>query len=159
MTRRAGSLERADGRDARRHRVRRAGTVRAGELRRSGTRAARIRYVSSTPWGAQVVGASGAALLISGAHVDVAGFDVTGGPDVTSGIALAGSDSRAIGNHVHDIPRPCSSNGGIVAGDAGYRATNMEIVGNWVHDIGSGPRDGSCHCCTGSTPRCRGSGS
>ena len=114
-------------------------------LRRSGRRTARIRYRSTTPWGAKVTAESGAAVLISGAYVDFAGFDVTGGADVSSGIALAGSYSRAIGNHVHDIPRPCRSNGGIVAGDAGYRARNIEIVGNWVHDIGAGPRDGSCH--------------
>jgi hypothetical protein len=114
-------------------------------LRRSGTRSARIRYRSTTPWGAKITAESGAVVLISGAYVDFAGFEVTGGAGVSSGIALAGSSSRAIGNHVHDIPRPCRSNGGIVAGDARYRSRNIEIVGNWVHDIGAGPRDGSCH--------------
>jgi hypothetical protein len=116
----------------------------ATHLRRSGTRAARIRFQSSIPWSARVAGESGEAIAISGAFVDFVGFDVTGGAGVSSGIALAGSYSRAIGNHVHDIPRPCSHNGGIVAADADYRAHDMEIVGNWVHDIGAGRRDGSC---------------
>ena len=114
-------------------------------LRRSGRPTARIRYRSTTPWGARITGESGAAVLVSGRYVDFAGFDVTGTADVTSGIALTGSYSRAIGNRVHDIPRRCQDNGGIVAADDRYRAHDIEIIGNWVHDIGSGPRDGSCH--------------
>jgi hypothetical protein len=115
------------------------------QLRRSGRRTARIRYRSTTPWGARITGTSGAAVLVTGRYVDFAGFDVTGTADVATGIALAGNYSRAIGNRVHDIPRPCGDNGGIVAADDRYRAHDMEIIGNWVHDIGSGPRDGSCH--------------
>jgi hypothetical protein len=65
-------------------------------------------------------------------------------PADVDGIALAGTGTRALANHVHDLVRPCGSNGGIVAGDAAYAARRLEIVGNAVEDIGAGPRDGSC---------------
>ena len=41
-------------------------------------------------------------------------------------------------------PARAAPNGGIVAGDADYAAHGIAIIGNYVHDIGQGPRDGSC---------------
>jgi pectate disaccharide-lyase len=77
--------------------------------------------------------------------VDVVGFDITSDPPAeVDGIAISGSYSRAIGNRVHDLARPCRPSGGIVAGDAAYTAHDIAIIGNYVHDIGQGPRDGSC---------------
>jgi hypothetical protein len=121
------------------------GRYRPAVLQRSGTPSARIGFVSTVPWGARVSAGSGSAILVEGAYVDVGGFNVTGGPSLINGIALVGDHSAAIGNEVHDIPGPCRSNGGIVAGDSTYSTRDMVIAGNWVHDIGTGPRNGSCH--------------
>jgi hypothetical protein len=124
------------------------GTYGRVTLRASGTRARPIRFVSAKRWAANLVNRSsdpGSILEVVGRHVEVRGFEVTSvvRADV-DGIGLAGSGSRAIGNHVHHLARPCRPNGGIVAGDARYASRGMVIARNHVHDIGLGARNGSC---------------
>jgi hypothetical protein len=63
------------------------------------------------------------------------GFDVTGNVDV--GIQNDGSFVRIIGNNVHNIPGSCSSNGGAGIDNDSFTATDNDIVGNVVHDIGN----------------------
>jgi len=124
------------------------GTYSPAILRSSGTGSAPIRFVSTERWAAAIRNAGmprGAILTVEGHHVDVEGFEVTSDvPADVDGIALAGSHSRAVGNLVHDLARPCRHSGGIVAGDAAYATHDVEIIGNFVHDIGEGPRNGSC---------------
>jgi pectate disaccharide-lyase len=109
-------------------------------LSTSGTASARIRYVSTQPWGARIAGSRYTAVAVSGAYVDFVGFDVTGDSSVATGIGISGNYSRAIGNHVHDIKRSCNPNGGIVT----HTGHDMEVIRNYVHDNGVGARDGSC---------------
>ena len=124
------------------------GTYSPATLNASGTPSAPIRFVSTQRWSASLRNthpSGGPILLVRGDHVDVEGFEVTSDvPAPVDGIVLAGSHSRAVGNLVHDLDRPCASNGGIIAGDAAYAARDMAIIGNYVHDIGTGERDGSC---------------
>jgi hypothetical protein len=112
-------------------------------LKSAGTASARIRFVSGTKWGAQL----GEAIL-AGAYTDLEGFDVVGG---TSNVVLLleASYTRALGNHVHNLPIACSgSNGGagidFEGGALNFTTQGQEAIGNLVEDIGSGPLDGSC---------------
>jgi hypothetical protein len=124
------------------------GTYGPATLTTSGTESAPVRFRSTERWAATISAAGiehGAVLTVEGRHVDVEGFEITSEVRAeVDGIAIAGSGSRAIGNLVHDLARPCRPNGGIVAGDEAYTAHGIEIIGNYVHDIGEGPRDGSC---------------
>jgi hypothetical protein len=124
------------------------GRYRPATLRSSGTESSPIRFVSTERWAAAIRNTAttgGAILTVTGRHVDVEGFEVTSDvPAEIDGIALSGSHSRAVGNLVHDLARPCRPNGGIVAGDADYVSRDIAIIGNLVRDIGEGPRDGSC---------------
>ena len=90
---------------------------------------------------------------IRGSYVDFEGFDVTGsGGSGTTGIDVAGSYSRAIGNHVHDLAIPCDGGGDGGAGiDLSGSAIghNQEAIQNLVTNVGSGPRDGSCRLVAG----------
>jgi hypothetical protein len=124
------------------------GTYAPATLRASGTRSEPIRFLSTERWAATILNTGtspGPILSVHGSHVEVAGFEITSNVSAeVDGISLTGSYSRAVGNLVHDLVRPCGSNGGIIAGDAAYASHDMEIIGNYVHDIGEGPRDGSC---------------
>jgi hypothetical protein len=138
------------------------GSYARATLRASGTRLRPIRFVSERRWKADVVNrerSPGTILAVYGRHVELRGFEVTSAvPAEVDGIGLAGSGSRAIGNHVHNLARPCAPNGGIVAGDARYAARGMVIARNYVHDIGRGARDGSCsllHGIYAAVPRVR----
>ena len=100
---------------------------------------------------------------IRGSYVDFDGFDVTGsGASGTTGIDVAGSYSRAIGDHVDHLAIPCNGNGGAGMGGAGIDLSgsatghDQEAIRNLVTDVGSGPRDGSCRLVAGiyaSVPR------
>jgi hypothetical protein len=157
------SLERADARARPGTTVRVApGTYGRATLRASGTAARPVRFVSTQRWRADLVNrdrAPGTILEVLGKHVEVRGFEVTSAVRAeVDGIGLAGSGSRAIGNHVHHLVRPCRHNGGIVAGDARYASRGMVIARNYVHDIGRGPRDRPCsllHGIYAAVPRVR----
>lgn len=106
---------------------------------KSGTASARIRYVSDTKWGAKIVSkGTWAVWRNDGDYVDIEGFDITG--DGAGGIYNFGSFNRIIGNHVHNIAGPpdCAndSNGGAGIENAEYTASDNEIIGNVVHDVG-----------------------
>jgi hypothetical protein len=119
----------------------------------SGSSGHRIRFTSTTRWGARIRAARRRAVAIvdiKGAYVDFEGFDVSGrGGDGTVGILVVGNHSRAIANHVHDLAIGCSgSRGGagidFDGGAARYRSHHHAAIGNFVENVGSGPRDGSC---------------
>ena len=119
----------------------------------SGTAQARIRFVSDCRWGARIA-PSGSTKPVwfngsspSGDYVDIVGFEVDGTKSAAAvGIQDEGSFSRTLGNHVHDIPAPtgCTDgNGGAGIDDADYSATDDDMIGNVVHDIG-GASIGTC---------------
>lgn len=140
----------------------RPGSYRRATLTASGTASKPIRYVSTKRWAAVIVNRRrlrGAVVAVQGKHVILKGFQVTSAVTANvDGIAISGSYSAAVGNRVHDLHRSCGSNGGIVAGDAKYSAHDIDITGNYVSDIGDGPRDGSCallHGIYAAVPRVR----
>jgi len=103
----------------------------------SGTATARIRFVSDVQWGAKIR-TSGVESMWenNGNYVDIMGFDISG--DGRLGILNMGSFVRIIGNNVHNIPAAgCTSNGGAGIDNANYSATDDDVIGNVVHDIGN----------------------
>lgn len=103
----------------------------------NGTASNRIRFVSDTRWGAKVTGANSSyAWMDLGAYVDIEGFDITG-RNALVGIGLLASYSRALYNHVHDIPSTnCDAGGGgITTGTVDKEG--HEIIGNLIHDVGA----------------------
>jgi hypothetical protein len=104
---------------------------------RSGTAAARIRFVSDTRWGAKIIGSgTEATWTSSGNYVDIANFDITGSGRL--GILNLGSYTLVTGNHVHDlaVSGGCTGSGGAGIVNANYKASDGDIIGNVVHDIG-----------------------
>lgn len=112
----------------------------------SGTASARIRYVSDTKWGAKIapVGAY-TAWQNNGNYINIEGFEVVGDSATNLGINNSGSFVRIIGNHVHNIPATlgCSNgNGGAAIDNSNYAASDNDIIGNIVHDVGPFPANG-----------------
>ncbi len=116
------------------------GTYTMGETKISGTgnSNAHVMFVSDQKWGAKLVGtASGnsTVIWITNDYVDFIGFDITG-PGVM-GVYITGSNDRIIGNHVHNMASSgCAAGGGILNGNYNG-ASNVDIIGNVVHDIGN----------------------
>jgi hypothetical protein len=114
----------------------------------SGTATARIRFVSTSRWGARLVpppnSTNATAWDNRGNHVDIAGFAVDGstydgGIGWTTGIYSGGSHVSISNNHVHHIATAaaCTNGGGAgITVDGYYRGTNSDVSGNSVHDIG-----------------------
>jgi hypothetical protein len=104
----------------------------------SGTSNAHIMFVSDQKWGAKVVssvGGNNTVIWITSDYVDFIGFDITG-PGVM-GIYITGSNDRIIGNHVHNMATSgCQAGGGILNGNYSG-ASNVDIIGNVVNDIGN----------------------
>lgn len=104
----------------------------------SGIPGNRIRYVSEEKWGAKLRSfktGNSAVWWNEGSYVDIEGFDISGSGAL--GIYNTGSFTRIIGNHVHDIPAPgCPANGGAGIHDGNFAASDDDITGNTVHDIG-----------------------
>ena len=104
---------------------------------KSGTATGRLRFVSTTKWGAKIVGTGTEAHFTnSGSYVDIVGFDIAGTGRL--GILNYGSFTSIEGNHVHNlkISGGCNGSGGAGIVDANYKATDDDIIGNVVHDIG-----------------------
>jgi hypothetical protein len=102
----------------------------------SGTSSARITFISDVKWGAKIISpVSITAWENNGDYVDIAGFDITG--DVNVGVLNMGSFVRIVGNHVHDIPARCTSDGGAGIDNGNYSASDDDVIGNVVHDIGA----------------------
>jgi pectate disaccharide-lyase len=110
--------------------------IEAIKTKTSGTSSARITFQSDTRWGAKVIAPkSDSAWENHGDYIDIEGFDITG--DARLGILNLGSFVRIMGNHVHNIPAECSGDGGAGINNANYQASDNDVVGNLVHDIGS----------------------
>jgi hypothetical protein len=133
-------------------------------ISQSGTRDARIRFVSTTKWGAKIIGAKHSAptkgafpaVAIDASYIDLVGFDISapvGRAGVAvgdDGIAENGSYVRIIGNRVHDVAGGCklgfcdhrvyrilsTGGAGILVGSDRYQSHNNEVVGNLIYDIG-----------------------
>ena len=114
----------------------------------SGSAGARIRYISTQPWGAKIVPPANSknskAWDNRGSYVNIDGFEVSGsnaraGTKWLSGIYNGGSFVKILRNHVFDIARNvgCTSAGGSGIGvDSYYEGKQSDVVGNIVHDIG-----------------------
>jgi len=104
----------------------------------SGIPGYRIRYVSDEKWGAKLRSSktgNSAVWWNQGSYVDIEGFDISGSGSL--GIYNTGSFTRVIGNHVHDIPAfGCPANGGAGIDNGNFAATDNDVTGNTVHDIG-----------------------
>jgi len=105
----------------------------------SGTSSARIRYISDVKWGAKIIGnrVDHSTWHNYGNYVDTIGFELTSVGRI--GLYNDGSFVRYMGNHVHDVAGPTSATcdlGGAGIMHGNYSATNNEMIGNFVHDIG-----------------------
>jgi hypothetical protein len=105
----------------------------------SGTSSARITYISDVQWGAKIIGnqVDHSTWHNYGNYVDIMGFELTSVGRI--GLYNDGSFVRYIGNHVHDIAGPTSATcdlGGAGIMHGNYSASNDEMTGNFVHDIG-----------------------
>ncbi len=132
----------------------------------SGTATGRIRYLSDTKWGAKIVPPANSSGVIAwdnrGAYVDIDGFEVDGtnyqsGTRWLNGIIVRGAYDVVMNSHVHHIgsdPSQCTGSGGSgIYGDVYYGATNIDMVDNVVHHIGSASCyyiQGIYHTATGS---------
>ena len=102
----------------------------------SGTPGGRIRFVSDVKWGA-AIRTTGAyrSWTNEASYVDITGFDISG--DGYIGLMNLGSNVRIVANHVHDVPaRGCTGDGGAGIDNGNYSASDNDIIGNVVHDIG-----------------------
>jgi hypothetical protein len=105
--------------------------------RTHGSAAGRIRYVSTTKWGARIVGGGTEFVWANhGNYVDIIGFDLSGTARI--GILNMGSHNLIENNHVHHlkVSGGCTGLGGAGINNANYEGTNADIIGNVVHDIG-----------------------
>jgi len=102
----------------------------------SGTATARIRFISDVKWGAKIRTTGVSYMWYNTAnYVDIMGFDISG--DGMIGILNMGSFVRIIGNHIHNIPAACTSNAGAGIDNGNYSASDDDVIGNVVHDIGA----------------------
>jgi hypothetical protein len=114
--------------------------------RASGTASARIRYRSESKWGAKIV-SSGAYTIWRnyGNYVDIERFEIIGDQATNLGIDNKGSFVRIKSNKVHQIPvsQGCSnSSGGAGIDNSNYSASDNDVLGNLVYDVGPLPADG-----------------
>lgn len=105
------------------------------DTRISGTETAHITFISDSLWGAKIT-TTGAddSWRNTGDYVDIIGFDITG--NGAWGISNQGSFVRIISNHIHNIPSPCTRNGGAGINNGNYRGHDDDIISNIVNDIG-----------------------
>lgn len=105
--------------------------------RRSGTAAARLKFVSEVKWGAKIiVSGTGIAWRSKGNYVDIEGFDITGSG--RHGIVADGAHLTITYNFIHDlrISGGCSGSGG-AAIDTNGGPGHVLIKSNVVRNIGS----------------------
>ena len=125
-----------------------AGIYQAVTTSKSGTASQRIRFISDVQWGAKLTGSSSseAVWMQNGSYIDVVGFDISTGSRL--GIENNGSYVRILGNYVHNIPGDCSGSGGAGIDNSNYSASNDDIIGNIVGNIGP-TNNGSCNTVQG----------
>jgi hypothetical protein len=115
-------------------------------LSKSGISGNPITYKAQHQWKAQLVGTGtgdGSTVIgLTGAHIIIQDFDVTGSD--ANGIILASagktaSYNQAISNYVHDMVTPCDSNSGTAistgGGDDYSGISHNDIIGNMVANI------------------------
>lgn len=110
----------------------------------SGTASAPIVFVSDTKWGANFRWASSQSanhvgFNLVGNHITIQNFDVAATANNTSmmvGIQAGGVHDRIIGNRVHDFIAGDVPGAGIADVWTAPRQYT-EIIGNWVHNIGT----------------------
>jgi hypothetical protein len=115
-------------------------------LRSGGTAGSPIKYVAQNKWGAKLVGtgsgAGTAVIRVTGGHLIIKDFDITGTD--AAGVLLAASGTsasfnQAIGNYVHDLTTPCDQNGGAGlntgGGDNYWGISHNDFIGNTVVNI------------------------
>jgi hypothetical protein len=103
-----------------------------------GTSTARVTYVSDTKWGAKVVGSGTGAMWTNSAnYTDIVGFNISGPGRL--GISNNGSNTRMMGNYIHDIKVSggCTGAGGAGIVNGNYSAVNGDVIGNVVARIGT----------------------
>jgi len=103
---------------------------------RSGTAAARIKFVSDIKWAAKIlVSGTGIAWHSKGNYVDIDGFDISGSG--RHGILADGANLRIANNLVHDltVSGGCTGSGG-AAIDTNGGPGNVLIEGNVIRNIG-----------------------
>ena len=105
----------------------------------SGTASSRITYISDLQWGAKIIGdrVDHSTWHNYGDYIDIVGFELTSVGRM--GLYNDGSFVRYISNHVHDIAGPTSATcdlGGAGIMHGNYAASDDEMIGNFVHDIG-----------------------
>jgi len=116
--------------------------------RRSGTKSARIRFISDIRWGAKIiVSGSGIAWHSTGSFVDIEGFDISG--TGRHGILADGTNLTISNNYIHDltISGGCTGSGG-AAIDTNGGSGNVLIKGNVIRNIGYAMR-GMCNTVQG----------
>jgi hypothetical protein len=106
----------------------------------SGKEDAPIVFVSEEPWGARLV-AAGGGWIARGDWVDIVGFEYTG--DAAVGMLAMGSHIRYLSNWVHHLQPMCDGNGGAAIDAGNYEATDVDMIGNVVHDIWADDADGT----------------
>lgn len=110
---------------------------------------AKINYVSLEKWKAKIIGSgTESAWNNKGSFVNIMGFEVTGSGRL--GILNEGSNTTISYNHVHDLAASggCNGSGGAGINNGNYSASNGDIIGNVVHDIGY-QYAGSCNTIQG----------
>lgn len=113
---------------------------------KSGTSLAPIRFVSDTKWGAKIIVPSTSTKDTAwdnrGSYVTIENFEVNciNSSKCLNGIYSGGSYSVIKGNHVHHVGvgAVCTGAGGsAVNGDSYYKGTNIDLINNVVHHIGT----------------------
>jgi hypothetical protein len=103
---------------------------------KSGTAAARIKFISDVKWGAKlIVSGTGITWDSRGSYVDIEGFDISG--TGRHGILAAGANITVSNNFIHDltISGGCNGSGG-AAIDTYGPVGNVVINRNVVRNIG-----------------------
>jgi hypothetical protein len=114
----------------------------------SGSATQRLQFVSTTKWGAKIVGTGMFGLNTNayvvwnqGDYVDYIGFDVTG--DGRIGINNANSSCSVKNCRIHDIPAHANTSGGGGIDHSTPTATgNNTSTGNLIFNIGEGTDNG-----------------
>ncbi|HWB73705.1 MAG TPA: right-handed parallel beta-helix repeat-containing protein [Nannocystaceae bacterium] len=105
----------------------------------AGTEAAPIVFMSETKWGAVLVASDGP-WTVRGDYVDVVGFEYTG--DAHVGMLSMASHTRYLGNWVHHLNPACDGNGGAAIDAGNYEASDVDMIGNLVHDVWADDENG-----------------
>jgi parallel beta-helix repeat protein len=110
------------------------GTYGYVETIRSGTSTAPITFVSDTKWGAKISApGSTNAWTNTGQWVVIQNFEIA--DSKYSGIMSTASNGRFLGNHIHHMVPPDCSRGGAGIELQNYSETNVDSIGNVIHDI------------------------